>query len=106
MNKKLYQQEVENITQTLKTNYQPEKIILFGSCANGKIKSSSDIDMLIIKKSNKRRIDRIKEVLMMIDNNLPFEPLIYTPQEIKKRIELDDFFIKNIVKKGKILYEK
>lgn len=103
---KLYHQEVKNITQILKKKYRPEKIILFGSGANGKIKPSSDIDMMIIKKSNKRRVDRIKEVLMMIDNNLPFEPLVYTPSEIKKRVAMGDFFVQNVIQKGKTLYEK
>ncbi|MFH1838085.1 MAG: nucleotidyltransferase domain-containing protein [Candidatus Kuenenbacteria bacterium] len=81
-------------------------MILFGSCSFGKIKPSSDIDMLIIKKSKKRRIERIQDVLFLIDNDLPFEPLVYTPSEITERLTLGDFFIKNILKTGKIVYEK
>ena len=105
-NKNIYQKEISRIKKVIVENYKPEKIILFGSCAFGKIKPSSDIDMLIIKKSQKRRIERIQDVLFMIDNNLPFEPLVYTPLEIKKRLALGDFFVKNILEKGKILYEK
>lgn len=43
---------------------------------------------------------------MRLDNDLPFEPLVYTAEEIKTRIEKGDLFIKNILTKGKVLYEK
>lgn len=104
--KALYRKEIAYITKHIKEQYKPDKIILFGSCATGNIKPSSDIDMFIIKQSKKRRVDRIKDVLLKIDNNLPFEPLVYTPDEVKERIELGDFFIQDILKKGRILYEK
>jgi len=77
---------------------------LFGSCATDKITENSDIDMLIIKDTPKRRIDRIKEVLFSVDNDLPFEPLVYTPQEIEKRVKLGDFFLRNILKEGILIY--
>ncbi len=32
--------------------------------------------------------------------------LVYTPEEIKRRLDLEDFFIEDIVKKGKILYSE
>lgn len=100
------QAEIQSITRKIVREYKPEKIILFGSFAYGKPKASSDIDMLIVKKTKKRRIDRIKDVLYMIDNNFPFEPIVYTPQEIDKRLTLGDFFLQTIMQKGKILYEK
>lgn len=86
--------------------YKPEKIILYGSLACGKINESSDIDLLIIKKTRKKPLDRIGEVLNMCDYDVAFEPLIYTPREIKERLGYRDFFIKNILKSGKILYER
>jgi len=105
-NETRYQKEIKKISKIIVEKYKPEKIILFGSCAYGKVKPSSDIDMLIIKKTSKERIRRIQDILFMIDNGLPFEPLVYTPVEIKKRLKLGDFFIKDILNKGKILYEK
>lgn len=100
------QAEIRSITRTIVRGYKPEKIILFGSYAYGKPKPSSDIDMLIVKKTKKRRIDRIKDVLYMIDNDFPFEPIVYTPREINERLILGDFFLETVMQKGKILYEK
>lgn len=100
------QAEIKKITRQIVKHYKPEKIILFGSFAYGKPKPSSDVDLLIIKKSKKKRVERIKEVLMKVENSLPLEPLVYTPKELKKRLDLGDFFFKTIFEKGKILYEK
>ncbi|PIU77738.1 MAG: hypothetical protein COZ28_03235 [Candidatus Moranbacteria bacterium CG_4_10_14_3_um_filter_44_15] len=100
------QKEIRQITKTVVKEYKPEKIILFGSFAYGKPKASSDIDMLIVKNTKKRKIDRIKDILFLVDSDLPFEPLVYTPKEINQRLSLGDFFIEKIISQGKILYEK
>ncbi|MBI3335227.1 MAG: nucleotidyltransferase domain-containing protein [Candidatus Portnoybacteria bacterium] len=101
----LYQKELRRITNDIIKNYKPEKIILFGSFAYGEPTRSSDIDLLIIKKTKKSRIERTKELLLMVDNKVPFEPVIYTPEEVDQRAREGDFFIEDILSKGKILYE-
>ena len=106
LNKKDNQIEIKKITRQIVEKYKPEKIILFGSFAFGKPKASSDIDLLIIKKSKKRKVERVKEVLMKVKSEIPLEPLVYTPREIQERFDLKDFFFENIFKKGKLLYEK
>jgi predicted nucleotidyltransferase len=42
---------LESILQTLISQYQPEKIILFGSMAEGGVKVWSDLDLVIIKET-------------------------------------------------------
>lgn len=103
---KTYQKEIENITKQIVKKYKPEKIILYGSFAYGKPKSNSDIDLLVIKKTNKKSVERIKEILMKVKFNLPLEPLVYNPKEYRERLEMGDFLFQDIFKKGKILYEK
>lgn len=100
------QKEIKKITDQIVKNYRPERIILFGSFACGKPKAESDLDLLVIKKSKKTKVERIKEILMKTDSNLPLEPLVYTPEELKTRLDLGDFFFQNIIKKGKVLYDK
>jgi len=99
-----FAEEIGLLTEQIKNKYHPDKIILFGSLVRGKPNKNSDIDMLIIKKTKRRFIDRISDVLLCCRYNLPFEPLVYTPQEIKKSLKMGDFFIAEILKKGKVLY--
>ena len=98
---------IKSITEKIKDKYKPEKIILFGSYAYGIPKKSSDIDLLIIKRTNARHIDRsvkIREILKEENRFVAIEPLVYTPEEINKRLELEDDFIKTILENGVILY--
>ena len=85
--------------------YSPQRIILFGSVSKGKEDEASDIDLLIVKQTNKPFHQRIKEVLDLIDS-VKVEPLVFTPEEIKERLTMKDFFIARILKEGKVLYEK
>ncbi|MDI6883223.1 MAG: nucleotidyltransferase domain-containing protein [Patescibacteria group bacterium] len=103
---KFQQKEIKKIIKQIVEKYKPEKIVLFGSFAYGKPKASSDVDLLVIKKTTKPKVKRIKELLMKIKSNLPIEPLVYNPKELKERFNLGDFFFQDISKKGKILYEK
>ena len=99
--------KIKKIVDQIKKKYKPEKIILFGSFAYGKPNKDSDVDLFIVKKTKETRIKRhLKVDRMLLDRDIPLDILVYTPQEIKKRISLGDFFIKNIIQKGKILYAK
>ncbi len=98
---------IANITEKIRDKYKPDKIILFGSYAYGKPSKDSDIDLLIIKKTKARHIDRavkIREILKEENRFVAIEPLVYTPEEIDRRVALEDDFIKAIMEKGVILY--
>lgn len=108
---KQLQQKLNSVVDRLKQAYHPEKIILFGSAASGKIGKWSDLDLAIIKKTDKRFYDRIGEVLNLLyndDENSPdvgVDVLVYTPQEYIQ-MSRDNWFIgEEINKKGKIVYE-
>ncbi|MGB2762194.1 MAG: nucleotidyltransferase domain-containing protein [Minisyncoccales bacterium] len=106
-NKKDNQIEIKRITRQIVEKYKPEKIILFGSFAWGKPTKDSDVDLFIIKKSKKKRLEREYELRMKLLGNKfpPMDLLIYTPKEVARRFEIGDFFIRDIFKTGKILYE-
>lgn len=99
--------KLKEVTQKIVKEYSPEKIILFGSWAWGKPGPDSDVDLFIIKKSSKGRINRERDLrLKLFPAGLPLEFLIYTPKETKRRLEIGDFFIKDILDKGKVLYAR
>jgi predicted nucleotidyltransferase len=87
--------------------YQPEKIILFGSYAYGQPTADSDLDLLIIKETSERFIDRwttVRRIVSDPQRSTPFEPLVLTPEELAERLAMGDQFIREIVTKGEILY--
>ena len=94
------------IARQIIVEYNPEKIILFGSFAWGKPGPDSDIDLLIIKDTDQKFFERSMAVRRIIDGVLPVDILVRTPEEIKKRLMLGDPFYVNIIKNGKYLYGK
>lgn len=100
--------------EVIKKDYKPEKIILYGSYAYGKPKPWSDVDLLIIKKTKKRSVDRVGDVLEIVYSKkyfsefarLKIEPIVRTPIEYRKSLDEDNFFIKEISQNGKVLYER
>ncbi len=102
---KSLQKEIEDITRQIVKKYKPEKIILYGSFASGEPTKDSDVDLFIVKRTKKKRTQRHLEIdRMLLDRTLPLDILIYTPEEIKNRLSLGDFFIENIINQGKIIY--
>ncbi len=98
---------IGGIARKIAKDYMPDKIILFGSHAYGRPGKDSDIDLLIIKQTSARHIDRavkIREIIKNENRLAAIEPLVYTPKEIKIRLEMEDDFIRNIMEKGVILY--
>lgn len=104
---KYYQKEVERLAEKIKKSYRPEKIFIFGSFAKGKIKPDSDVDFFIIKKTSKPRLERQREVnRLLLDRLIPLDILVFTPEEAAERKALGDSFIIDILKTGKLIYDK
>jgi len=80
---------IVNITEKIRDNYKPEKIIFFGSYAYGQPNAESDIDLFIIKKTDKNRAERFCEVRKMIREirGISIQPIVFTPEEA---VELTD----------------
>ena len=98
--------ELENIVHSIGINYMPEKIILYGSLAAGVETEDSDIDLLVIKDTDKDPWSRVTEVDRFIDHQVPVDILVYTPKELEERLKMHDFFVKDILENGKVVYEK
>jgi predicted nucleotidyltransferase len=99
--------KITDIVNAILEGYKPKKVILFGSYAHGEPSEDSDIDLLIIKNTDKRPIDRwveVKRILRDKSRMLPISPLVYTEKEIEQRLALKDFFVEEILEKGELLY--
>ena len=100
------QKEVKNIIQQIQEKYKPEKIILFGSFAYGRPKENSDVDLVVIKKTKERFTQRLMRMAGMVNSFLGADILVYTPKEWQEALEEENYFIKEIAEKGKVVYAK
>lgn len=84
----------------------PQRIILFGSYARGKIHADSDVDLLVILPGKKKAPDMYREISKIFEPRpFPLDLLIRSHQEIRHRLKIGDSFIQEILKNGKVLYE-
>ena len=98
---------IQGILAKLLTGYAPQKVILFGSYAYGNPRPDSDIDLLIIKDTSERFIDRwvtVRKILSDPTRKVPLETLVLTPQELSERLAIGDQYLAEIVEKGEVLY--
>src|SRR2546422_5084917 len=66
--------------------HEPEKLILFGSAAQGEIHEWSDLDLVVIKRTDKPLLERIEEVLRLVRPKVGLDVLVYTPEEMEDLI--------------------
>lgn len=98
---------MQSMIEIIVAEYAPHKVILFGSHARGKPREDSDVDLLIIKETTDRFIDRFAEVQQMLTGThrrIPVQTLILTPSEIEARLTVGDQFIAEILESGEVLY--
>lgn len=103
---KLLREELSRIVRILVEKYRPEKIILFGSLAEGRIHEWSDIDLLIVKDTPERPIERILEVSRLVCPRVGVDFFVYTPSEIDLCLKEGVSFFQDILNQGRVLYEK
>ena len=85
--------------------FQPQRIIMFGSFADGTQAEHSDLDLLIIMKYVGSGLRKAVEILNRINPRVPVDLVVKTPEEIQQRIRENDFFLADILRRGRVLYE-
>lgn len=98
--------EADRITKILVQNYKPQRVILFGSAARGDDKPESDLDILVIKNTNKNYFDRVFEAMKYVNTDKSVDMIVFTPEEFEKAQNEKRVFIKQILKYGVNLYEQ
>ncbi|MGQ9629684.1 MAG: nucleotidyltransferase domain-containing protein [bacterium] len=82
-----------------------KKIILIGSLAKGEIHRASDIDLIVVKETDKRYLDRLDEFYSSVKPRIAMDIFVYTPEEFE-RMSKENQFLRSALKHGKVLYEK
>jgi predicted nucleotidyltransferase len=90
---------------SLLKDYEPERIILFGSHARGDADEHSDYDIVVIKRTQRSFLERLQDMVpFLVAFDRPAEILVYTPDEFEQMSERGLGWI--VRKEGIILYER
>jgi uncharacterized protein len=99
------QKQIDDLAARIATNCKPEKIILFGSYAYGNPGEDSDLDLLVVLPFEGQPVYKTMEILELVHPSLPLDLIVRTPEQLATRLALHDFFLQEVVGKGKVLYE-
>lgn len=100
------QEQINEITDRIVRSFKPQKIILFGSYANGKPTEESDLDLLIIKDSDfPSRLQNRKVRKILSGLKIPVDAIVKTPEEFHTYRDIIGTIIYPANKFGKVIYE-
>ena len=97
--------QIEEFARRICLEFDAEKVVLFGSYAEGTATEDSDVDLLVIASFEGRSVDQSVKIRMKLRPEFPIDLLVRTPQKVRQRIEMGDDFIKEILEEGTVLYE-
>ena len=100
-------EKIRQAAQKIADAVHPERIILFGSYAYGKPTDDSDVDFLVVMESEQSIYKRMVQLSKILSPRpFPVDIITRTPTELGERLQIGDCFFKEIVTKGKVLYER
>jgi uncharacterized protein len=104
--KKLLEQELARYVSLLKEHGNPEKVILFGTLATGQVHEWSDIDLVIVERTELSFFQRLRRIRKLLQPRVGIDVMAYTPEEFNQLSAERPFFRDEIVAKGKVVYER
>ncbi|PSN16578.1 hypothetical protein C7293_01790 [filamentous cyanobacterium CCT1] len=98
-------QQIEALSRQIAEQFNPDRIILFGSYAYGEPTEDSDVDLLVILPFEGYPFRKASEILRITDPDFAVDLLARTPEQFQEQLESGDFFFQEIYKEGKVLHE-
>jgi predicted nucleotidyltransferase len=99
------QAAIRRLANEIAERFRPEKIILFGSYAYGRPHPDSDVDLLVVMPAY-NEINQAIRIQQAVDTPFPVDLLVRTPERLRRRVEGGDWFLREVVGRGKVLYEQ
>jgi predicted nucleotidyltransferase len=107
----LLQDELERFVEVASEEFGAEKVILFGSLARAledgeAVGEWSDLDLVVVAETERPFYERIKDLLDRVRPRVGVDVFVYTPTEWE-HMRSERFFIKKeVLGKGRIVYER
>ena len=99
--------QIQKMVERIVVQFQPEKIILFGSHARGDAGPDSDVDLLIVMPvQGSKRTKRVEIGVALHDIQVPKDILVTTPEEFEWRKETAGTIERPATREGQILYDR
>ena len=99
------QEAIEQVVEQIVEKFKPQRIILFGSYARGNPRPESDVDMLVVMETSLREVQQAIQISQQIEYRFGLDLIVHTPKHLAERVKMGDWFFREVLEEGKILYE-
>ncbi len=103
--KRIPQKAIDQVVEQIVEQFKPQKIILFGSYARGNPRPESDVDMLVVMNTPLKEVQQAIQICQQIQCRFGLDLIVHTPKYLEKRLKMGDWFLRDVLKEGKVLYE-
>jgi predicted nucleotidyltransferase len=103
--KRIPQKAIDNVVKQIVDKFKPQRIILFGSYARGNLRPESDVDLLVVMDTPLREVQQAIQISQEIDYRFGLDLIVHTPKYLAERVKMGDWFLRDVLKEGKVLYE-
>ncbi len=93
--------QIEAYCRVVAREFKPEKIILFGSYANGKPTKDSDVDLVVIMPYRGSDTKKLVEIRGRVEAPFPMDMLVWKPGKYSRL----QSFNREVLTRGKVMYE-
>ena len=97
--------KIRDLTSRIAREFNPDRIILFGSHAYGQPGNDSDVDILVVLTFKGKPVRKAIEIRNKVNAGMPLDLIVRTPEQLAERLAQNDWFIREIVERGRTLYE-
>jgi uncharacterized protein len=91
-------------SRSVAAQFRPDRIILFGSYAYGKPCEDSDVDLLVVLSHDGLAARKASEIRLALPSDVPVDVIVRSPEKVRERLRMNDFFVREIMEKGLVLY--
>ena len=82
-----------------------ERVILFGSAARGDVGSTSDLDLLVVRRDARPPVERGFDLHRRAQPTVAVDLLDYTPEELEAARSTSSF-VRRILSEGRVVYDR
>lgn len=97
---------IAELSDKIVREFQPERIILFGSYAHGQPRPDSDVDLLVVLPFEGKGFRKSLEILNRVSPEFSVDLLARRPEDTARRYAEGDPLIREALDRGKVLYER
>ena len=100
------QEVIEDVVCQIAEQFRPQRIVLFGSYAYGHPRPNSDVDLLVVLDTSLREAEQAVRICQAIDYHFGLDLIVRTPATLERRLTLGDPFLREVIDRGRVMYER